>query len=154
AVAVLGLAGVDSFTGKIGKRDQDRTPKKDWVTGLLPELAAINWDGADVWIVGDTNVRTNRSIRNARWRLTNYLIARGARVLPVDLPEDLPGINGVDDLLGLKGSEFVTEVFAQQMKKPAIAALRFYASPHQDFKLVLPKVWEALEDSEQLHGRS
>lgn len=154
AAAVLGLAGVDSFSCRAEKRDSATKPKKVWVKGLLPELTAIEWDGADVWILFDANVHSNLYVKSARRKLTNQLTARGAKVLHVEIPEGIEGVNGIDDLLSVKGPNFVADLFEQQIKKPALTGVKFYASPHQDMKPLTSQVWEVLEDSERLFGRS
>jgi hypothetical protein len=154
AVAVLGLAGVDSFSCNAEKRDHTTKPKKVWVKGMLPELTAIEWKDTDVWILFDANVQSNLNVKGARRKLTNLLTTRGASVLHVEIPEGIPGVNGIDDLLAIKGPAFVADLFEQQMKKPALTAVRFYASAQQDMKPLTAKVWEVLEDSEKLFGRS
>jgi uncharacterized protein (DUF927 family) len=104
---VIGLAGVWNWRGVIGK-ETDVDGKKRDVKGVIPDFDRIEWKGRDVLIVFDA--RPDESVTAARKSLANELISRGAKVCIADLP-DIKGVNGVDDLLGLKGPEFVAELF-------------------------------------------
>ncbi|MBI4752136.1 MAG: DUF3854 domain-containing protein [Acidobacteria bacterium] len=93
----IGLTGVWNWRGKVGKEptpDGGTTPVK----GPIPALDRIPWDNRQVFIIFDSNLKTNESVRAARTGLTKELARRGALVKWVDLPE-LAGVNGVDDLL-------------------------------------------------------
>jgi hypothetical protein len=70
----------------------------------------IDWKERIVYLVFDTNVKTNESVQAARRELGKELARRGALVRFVDLPE-MAGVNGVDDLLALKGADYVSALF-------------------------------------------
>jgi hypothetical protein len=67
----------------------------------------IEWKRRIVHLIFDTNVKTNDSVQAARRGLEKELTRRGAVVRLVDLPE-IDGVNGVDDLLALKGADYVS----------------------------------------------
>src|SRR6516165_3089806 len=85
----IGLGGVDSFGG----------PE------LLPELAAFEWKGRDVFIVYDSDAVKNPNVLRAENRLAAALVGRGARVHVVRLPEanDGPKV-GLDDYIVSDGA--------------------------------------------------
>lgn len=93
----IGLTGVWNWRGKVGKE-----PAPDGgttsVKGPIPALDRVTWGSRQVFIIFDSNVKTNESVKAARAALTRELARRGASVRWVDLPE-LPGVNGTDDLL-------------------------------------------------------
>lgn len=93
----IGLTGVWNWRGKVGK---EAAPNGGTVAikGPIAALDRITWSNRQVFIIFDSNVKTNESVRFARAGLTKELARRGAVVRWVDLPE-LPGVNGVDDLL-------------------------------------------------------
>ncbi len=105
----VGMSGVWGWIGKIGKTES-ATGKRQDVKGVLPEFNLIEWNGRVVYIVFDTNVRTNEGVQAARRALAAELNRRGAEVRLVDLPE-IGGVNGVDDLLALKGPDYVFALF-------------------------------------------
>jgi hypothetical protein len=102
----IGLSGVWSFTGKIGKAPgPDGSPRDE--KGLIADLRRLKWDGRRVYIVFDANVHTNPKVAAARRRLSIELTQLGAEVHWVILPKPGQGplINGVDDLLASWGAE-------------------------------------------------
>lgn len=101
----VGLAGAWNWRGKIGKEENEKGQRQA-VKGVIPDFGLIEWKGRIVYIVFDTNIRTNESIQAARRGLAKELTRRGAVVRLVDLPETA-GVNGVDDLLALKGADYV-----------------------------------------------
>lgn len=101
----VGLSGAWNWRGKIGKEENEKG-RRQAVKGVIPDFGLIEWKGRIVYIVYDTNVRTNDSIRAARLGLAKELTKRGAAVRLADLPE-MAGVNGVDDLLALKGANYV-----------------------------------------------
>jgi hypothetical protein len=111
----VGLSGAWNWRGKIGKTETD-TGKRQDLKGVIPDFDLIAWKGRIAYIVYDTNVRTNESVQVARSRLAAELTRRGAEVRLIDLPET-GGVNGVDDLLGLKGADYVWALF--DSAKPA-----------------------------------
>ena len=108
---VIALSGVWNFRGTVGNEIAGNGQKVD-VKGVIPDFDKIQWDGRPVWIVFDTNVATNESVRAARNSLAKELTRRGALVKRLDLPTDIEGVNGIDDLLVLKGADFVSGLFA------------------------------------------
>lgn len=78
------------------------------IKGPIPDLDLIAWQGREVTIVFDVNVRSNSNVTTARTKLAKELSDRGAAVRFVDLPE-VDGVNGIDDLLGLWEREVGTE---------------------------------------------
>lgn len=104
-VAIPGVWNWQGVTGKGPGPDGDRRNIK----GPIPDLDRVAWNGRTVTIVFDANVRTNESVRAARQGLTRELRRRGAIVLWVELPE-LPGVNGIDDLIGRHGGKVATEL--------------------------------------------
>jgi P4 family phage/plasmid primase-like protien len=113
----VGLSGVWNWRGTVGKQTGPNGDRED-VKGPIPDLARIEWRQRRVFLLFDTNVTSNPSVRAARKLLGVELRGRGAEVLFVDLP-DVAGVNGVDDLLGLSGPARVLAIF--QTAKPATA---------------------------------
>ena len=108
---VVGLSGVWNWRGTIGKQ-ADEKGKRCNVKGVIPDIERITWKDRQVLIVFDSDVATNENVKKARTGLANVLQERGAVVSVVDLPE-VAGVNGVDDLLAVKGTDFVSELFRQ-----------------------------------------
>lgn len=72
---------------------------------LKPEWDDVPLEERDVFIVFDSDVMTNEQIQTARWRLTNALRDRGARVLWVTPPGGSNGSKvGIDDYLASGGT--------------------------------------------------
>jgi hypothetical protein len=116
----IGLSGVWSFMGKIGKAPgPDGSPRDE--KGLIADLRRLNCDGRRVYIVFDANVHTNPKVAAARRRLSIELTQLGAQVSLVNLPKPGQGplINGVDDLLAVWGPEKVLDLFRQSEPAPA-----------------------------------
>ncbi len=105
---VIALPGVWNWRGTVGKVT-DEKGRRD-VKGVIPDFGRVAWSNRTAYIIFDSNVATNESVRAARRELARELVRRGAEVKLVDLPQ-VEGINGVDDLLGLKGPEFVSTLF-------------------------------------------
>jgi len=108
---VIGLPGVWNFRGIIGKATNGNGKRQD-VRGVISDFDRIKWTGREVLIVFDANVLTDESVAAARRELTRELQDRDAAPSWVNLPTGMPGVNGVDDLLVLKGPEFVAGLFA------------------------------------------
>jgi hypothetical protein len=109
----IGLSGAWNWRGKVGKTETETGQRRD-VKGVIPDFDLIEWKGRIPFIVFDTNVRTNESVQAARCGLAAALVRRGAEVRLVELPK-IDGVNGVDDLLGLKGPEYVLALFDSAM---------------------------------------
>jgi hypothetical protein len=101
----VGLSGVWCWRSTIGKMQDEKGARRD-VKGVIPDFDLITWQERTVFIIYDTNVATNEKVRAARRELAKELKRRGSIVHFVDLPQ-MEGVNGVDDLLGLKGAEYV-----------------------------------------------
>lgn len=113
---VIGLAGVWSWRGNVGKEINSDGHAESSVKGTIPDFDRLTWDERDVEILFDANCNTNREVAAARRELQRELIARGATVRLIDLPE-VEGCNGVDDVLARRGPEFVAKVFAEARAK-------------------------------------
>ncbi len=151
---VYGLTGVYGFLGKIGKKDRAEGPGKIRVNGFIPDLEAIKWDGKSVVILYDANVHANGNVKAARQKLAHHLTIRGADVRFVDIPNDIEGVDGIDDLLFVKGPEFTLTLFDQQLRIAEIQRAEFYAGEQQDMPLLAARVWPTLDESEAIQGRT
>lgn len=151
---VFGLPGVSAWSGRIGSRDRCARPGKVAVRGMIPDLANLDWSNQPVVILFDANVHTNWRVRRERQKLSHQLTVRGANVRFVEIPDGLEGVNGIDDLLAIKGPEFVGVLFEQQLRIAQIQKIEFYANEQQDLPPLAVKVWEAMEEAESLQGRS
>jgi Domain of unknown function (DUF3854)/Domain of unknown function (DUF927) len=105
----IAIAGVWNWRGIIGKTGGPKGERLD-VRGPIADLSRVEWNGREVFIVFDTNVRTNESVNWARKGISRELAARGAQVDFVNLPEDCH-VNGIDDLLAVWGPSRVLELF-------------------------------------------
>ncbi len=94
----IGLSGVWNFRGVVAKTHGPMGERRD-IKGMLPDFDLIKWVDRQVFILYDTNVRTNESVSNARTQLARDLKGMEAKVLFAEMPEDFTG-NGIDDLLG------------------------------------------------------
>ena len=81
----VGLAGVWSFRGVVGKTEGPDGSRRD-EKGPIPDLDHLSWERRRVFIVYDVNVHTNSKVAAARKTLTAELKGRGAQVLWVNLP--------------------------------------------------------------------
>ena len=84
----IGLVGV--FGWKLSKREE-----------LLPSLERIEWQGRDVFIVYDSDVREKADVQDAETRLAAHLQRRGANVKVVRLPDGPPDEDGKPTKFGL-----------------------------------------------------
>lgn len=105
----LGLSGVWNWRGTVEKTENTKGQRQD-VKGVIPDFDLIEWEGRVVYILFDANVRTNDRVQAARRELSKELSRRGALVYFVELPE-MAGVNGVDDLLALRGADYVSALF-------------------------------------------
>ena len=109
---VIGLPGVWNWRGVVGK-EADGDGKMQQVKGVIQAFDKIDWKGRSVEIVFDVNVKSKPEVAAARRELAKELVHRGASVRVIDLPDDIDSVNGIDDLLFLKGVEFVSDIFEQ-----------------------------------------
>ena len=88
---------------------------------MIPDFDRIVLGQRQATICFDSNIRSNESVHFARVSLAKELRRRGAHVLFVDLPEDDPKVNGVDDYIGQHGPEralaLLTTTYNPQAKK-------------------------------------
>ena len=105
----IAIAGVWNWRGTVGKTN-DRHGERVDVKGPIADLDRVAWQGRLVFIVFDTNVHSNDSVKWARMGISRDLGKRGAKVDFINLPPD-SGVNGVDDLLAVWGPERVLELF-------------------------------------------
>ncbi|MDX6269893.1 MAG: hypothetical protein QOD28_1116 [Acidobacteriota bacterium] len=136
----IGLAGVWNWRGKIGKTEGDTGRRQD-VKGVVPDFDLLKWKGRVVYIIFDANVHTNESVQGARDGLAAELRRRGAVVSFIELPEAC-GVNGVDDLLALRGADYVLGL----LDAATITEIQKEKSKSQASLLV-----EVAEDAELFH---
>ena len=106
----VAIPGVWNWRGTIGKTGGPNGERLD-IKGPIADLSRIDWDGRTTFIIFDSNVHTNDSVKWARKGLGRELISRAAKVKLVNLPEDC-GVNGIDDLLAAWGPARVLELIA------------------------------------------
>lgn len=106
----IAISGVWNWLGTIGKTGGPKGERLD-VKGPIADLNRIPWGGRKIFIIFDTNIHTNDSVKWARKGISRELATRRAEVHLVNLPEDC-GVNGVDDLLAKSGPEPVLKLFA------------------------------------------
>jgi hypothetical protein len=114
---VIGLSGVWGWRGVVGKTADEKGARCD-VKGPIPDFDQIVWNKRTTNIFFDSNVATNEKVKSARNALVKELERRGSLVHPVDLPQ-IEGVNGVDDLLGIKGPEFIHSLIADAQNRPS-----------------------------------
>jgi hypothetical protein len=113
----IGLPGVWGWRGSVGKARDAKGARRD-VKGAVTDFDLFTWQGRTGYILFDTNVRTDDSVKAARRCLAQELKDRGAIVRFVELPEDFTG-NGIDDFLYERGADAALALFddADQMPK-------------------------------------
>ena len=115
---VVGLAGVWMFRGKTGKVPAANGGYQD-VKGLLRDVVSLGLEDRSTYIIYDTNIHTNDDVKNARDTLVRTLKRHKTKVITVDLPKELldEGINGVDDVLYAKGTDYLTKLIKEAEEK-------------------------------------
>jgi Domain of unknown function (DUF3854) len=109
----IAIAGVWNWRGRIGKTGGPNGERLD-LKGPIADLSRIQWNDRRVFIVFDSNVHTNESVKWARKGIARELGTRGAKVDFVNLPENC-GVNGIDDLLAAWGPAKVLELFERSV---------------------------------------
>jgi putative DNA primase/helicase len=104
----VALGGVWSWRGKIGKAET-ADGKGTAEVGPLPDLDLCARD-REVFVLFDSNVRTNWNVRAARLALIEQLKMMKATVKVLNLPV-VEGVNGPDDLIALEGDAALEKVF-------------------------------------------
>ena len=105
----IAISGVWNWRGIVGKTGGAGGERLD-VKGPIPDLGRIAWTGRKIFIIFDTNVNTDDSVKWARNGIARELAIRQGEVQFVNLPADC-GVNGVDDLLVAWGPTRVLELF-------------------------------------------
>jgi hypothetical protein len=132
----IAIAGVWNWRGTIGKTGGPKGERLN-VTGPISDLNRIVWNGRKVFILFDTNVTTNDSVKWARKGISRELATRRATVRCVNLPEDC-GVNGVDDLLYAWGPVRVLELFEKTSSEPILHVVQppqFRSRPQGMFRI-------------------
>jgi replicative DNA helicase len=128
---VISIPGVWNWRGTIGIERDSNGHGVGNVKGPIPDFDRVAWQGREVLIVFDANA----SVKNARIGLARLLRERGATARLVDLPDDLSGVNGVDDLLATKGPDFVAALFAKATLAEAEPDEWFAPIPFAEYQL-------------------
>jgi putative DNA primase/helicase len=118
-----GIPGVWSWRGKRGRTEGANGQWVD-VKGPIPDFDRITWLSRRVIILFDSNVHSNVEVRRARRHLADELRERGASIFFVDIPADA-GVNGVDDLIGIWGSDRVLALITEKPYDPRTIEKRF-----------------------------
>lgn len=108
----IGLSGVWNWRGTVGKTQNASGSRVD-VKGTIPDFELVEWKGRRVFVVFDTDAKTNQSVNNAREALRKELEGRGA--IPILI--DTPAVNkskGIDDVLGIWEREHGTGTAVQK----------------------------------------
>lgn len=113
---IIALPGVWNWRGVVGKEVNGAGKRQD-VKGVIADLNRIAWPDREVEIVFDVNVKSKPEVAAARRELAKELVNRNATVRMIDLPDDVESVNGVDDLLYIKGPEFVADWFEKERLK-------------------------------------
>lgn len=97
-IACIGLVGVYGWQKK---RNKDAKGRPEGVRELIDDLAGITWKSRAVYIVFDSDAATNPRVRMAEWHLAIALVAAGATVKVIRLPQGEPGPDGKPAKIGL-----------------------------------------------------
>jgi hypothetical protein len=97
----VGTGGCWGWRGKTGI-ETGPTGEHVETRGALADLGRISWEERIAIVCFDANSRTNLRVQAARRALAVELLARGAVVKIVNLPQQ-DGVNGPDDLIGACG---------------------------------------------------
>jgi putative DNA primase/helicase len=118
-VVVVGLQGVWNWKGVVGKATNGGG-KRVAVKGVIPDFDRIEWRGRQVEIVFDADAASNDGVKAARRELQKELTRRGAQARILEMPaEEETGAKGIDDLLGLKGADYVAAWLERERAKSA-----------------------------------
>lgn len=110
-LACVALPGVWSW--KTRDRDDRSRP--------IPDLDAVTWKGRTVYVVFDSDLTSNPSVKLAEFRLGQELRRRGARVLAVRLPGGPNGEKvGLDDFLLTHSVEALCALEPVEIHHPAM----------------------------------
>jgi hypothetical protein len=132
----VAIAGVWNWRGTVGKTGGPRGERVD-IKGPINDLNLIVWNVRTVFILFDTNVAKNDSVKWARKGISRELATRRAEVRCINLPED-SGLNGVDDLLFAWGPARVLELFEKTTSGTTLQVVRtpqFQSKPEGMFRV-------------------
>jgi putative DNA primase/helicase len=118
----IGMNGCWGWSGTIGKTTGKNGDRRD-VKGVISDIDAVAWTTRTTYLVGDTNVETNRLVAAGWDRLGRELEGRGALIFLVRIPQET-GINGLDDFLARYGPEAALALF--EAAKPRSTAKDFH----------------------------
>jgi hypothetical protein len=108
--ACVALAGVWAWQVK---REKDARGRGTGPRQLLPDLAAVAWQGRAVFIAFDSDAADKPEIRWAEWHLAEALRTAGADVRVVRLPGGAGGEKvGLDDFLLARGPDALRALLA------------------------------------------
>jgi hypothetical protein len=90
----------------------------------LPDWEDVPLNDRQVFIIFDSDVATNRQVKQALDRLTRFLVNRGARVTVINLPQEGDHKIGVDDYVVAHGPCAFDALIAQAQEKPEMAGVQ------------------------------
>jgi putative DNA primase/helicase len=103
----IGLVGVWGWQQARDRENPD-APRE-----LVPDLAAVAWQGRVVFLVYDSDLADKREVAYAEWYLAEALKARGSAVKVVRLPPGAGGAKcGLDDYLVAQGPNALRRLLA------------------------------------------
>jgi hypothetical protein len=109
----IGLIGVWGWSKKREKKDEPRE--------LIPDLAAVAWEGRFVYLGYDSDLAEKKDVAFAEWQLAEVLAAKGAKVKVVRLPAGPEGAKvGLDAFLVAQGPDAFRQLLetAESPRKP------------------------------------
>src|SRR5215831_350989 len=116
----LALFGVWAWRGIIGIRtNQDGVREEE--RGPIPDFGRVPWADTEnntprsAYILFDTNVLANSSVGAARNHLARHVESLGGSVHLINLTPG-PGVNGIDDWLGIHGWQTFPELIGKAVK--------------------------------------
>ena len=107
-IVAVALGGAWSWRAKTGKTSNANGKRVD-ETGPTPGLQYAS-NGRKTFVLLDANAATNEDVQYARSKLVQQLNKQVAGVVVLDLPS-IPGVNGPDDFIALRGDEAMASVF-------------------------------------------
>ncbi|WP_084474477.1 DUF3854 domain-containing protein [Deinococcus pimensis] len=112
-------------------------------TASLSDLEEIPWQGRQVVLAFDSDVRYNRSVRDALIRFARVLATKGAEVLMLVLPQEKGGEKlGVDDFLAQGYAATELHTYLQSVTEAAVVGReRFGRHPDTQEDLYFPARW-------------
>jgi hypothetical protein len=117
----IATGGCWGWRGRVGIGADPHGDRKE-IRGPLADLGRIEWSGRVAIVCFDANAMTNPKVRAARQALAKELVARGALVRIVGLPQQ-ENVNGPDDLIAVCGDNVMLALIdsAQTFGETALA---------------------------------